>query len=204
VKFLSGGERVRVLLAKLFAKPANVIVLDEPTNDLDAETLELLEERLAQFTGTVLAVSHDRQFLNNVVTSTIVFEPVPADENGAPRYEVREYVGGYDDWLRQRPKPQQPAKPAAAEAKPAEKPAVMEKAEGRKRLSYKETQELETLTRRIDELEKLIAGLHTEMAEPGFYQQPREAIAKAQSQLQAADEELHRGLARWEELASRA
>ena len=92
VRFLSGGERNRVLLAKLFAKPANVIVLDEPTNDLDAETLELLEERLVQFEGTVLLVSHDRTFLNNVVTSTIVFE-----DGG-----VREYVGGYDDWLRQR------------------------------------------------------------------------------------------------------
>ena len=95
VKFLSGGERNRLLLAKLFAKPANVIVLDEPTNDLDTETLELLEERLVEFDGTVLLVSHDRAFLNNVVTSTIVFE-----EGG-----VREYVGGYDDWLRQRPVP---------------------------------------------------------------------------------------------------
>src|SRR5262249_34082299 len=92
VRFLSGGERNRILLAKLFAKPANVIVLDEPTNDLDAETLELLEERLVQFEGTVLLVSHDRAFLNNVVTSTIVFE----------EDQVREYVGGYDDWLRQR------------------------------------------------------------------------------------------------------
>src|SRR4029077_18505049 len=92
VKFLSGGESNRVLLARLFAKPANVIVLDEPTNDLDTETLELLEERLVQFDGTVLLVSHDRVFLNNVVTSTIAFE---GDD-------VREYVGGYDDWLRQR------------------------------------------------------------------------------------------------------
>src|SRR4029077_20202416 len=91
VKFLSGGDRNRVLLANLFAKPANVIVLDEPTNDLDAETLELLEERLVQFDGTILLVSHDRTFLNNVVASTIVFE-----SDG-----VREYVGGYDDWLRQ-------------------------------------------------------------------------------------------------------
>ena len=92
VRFLSGGERNRLLLARLFTKPANVLVLDEPTNDLDAETLELLEERLVEFDGTVLLVSHDREFLNNVVTSTIAFEP-----GGA-----REYVGGYDDWLRQR------------------------------------------------------------------------------------------------------
>ena len=95
VRFLSGGERNRVLLAKLFAKPANVIVLDEPTNDLDAETVELLEERLVDYQGTLLLISHDREFLNNVVTSTIVFEAE----------EVREYVGGYDDWLRRRSNP---------------------------------------------------------------------------------------------------
>ena len=95
VRFLSGGERNRVLLAKLFAKPANLIVLDEPTNDLDTETVELLEERLVEYQGTVLLISHDREFLNNVVTSTIVFEA------GG----VKEYVGGYDDWLRQRPSP---------------------------------------------------------------------------------------------------
>ena len=95
VRFLSGGERNRVLLAKLFAKPANVIVLDEPTNDLDAETVELLEDRLVEYRGTLLLISHDREFLNNVVTSTIVFESAG----------VKEYVGGYDDWLRQRPDP---------------------------------------------------------------------------------------------------
>ena len=99
VKFLSGGERNRVLLARLFAKPANLIVLDEPTNDLDAETLEMLEERLVEFSGTVLVVSHDRSFLDNVVTSTLVFEPA----DGGTACTVREYVGGYSDWLRQRP-----------------------------------------------------------------------------------------------------
>jgi ABC transport system ATP-binding/permease protein len=209
VKFLSGGERVRVLLAKLFAKPANIIVLDEPTNDLDAETLELLEERLAQFTGTVLAVSHDRQFLNNVVTSTIVFEPKQADEkgptqDGVPQYVVNEYVGGYDDWLRQRPEPTKPAKPQLASPKPDDKTPVAEKPDARKRLTYKENQELETLTRRIDELEKTIAGLHADMAEAEFYQQSKEAIARAQSQLKSGDEELATALARWEELAARA
>jgi len=206
VKFLSGGERVRVLLAKLFAKPANIIVLDEPTNDLDAETLELLEERLAQFTGTVLAVSHDRQFLNNVVTSTIVFEPKPADENGPTRYGVSEYVGGYDDWLRQRPEPAKSLKSQAAAESPTtpEKPPSADKTDGRKRLSYKENQELETLTRRIDELEKTIAGLHADMTEAEFYQQPRDAIAGAQAKLQGAEDELARGLVRWEELAARA
>ena len=102
VRFLSGGERNRVLLAKLFAKPANLIVLDEPTNDLDTETVELLEDRLVEYQGTVLLISHDREFLNNVVTSTIVFEA------GG----IKEYVGGYDDWLRQRPSP--PADRAAS------------------------------------------------------------------------------------------
>jgi ATP-binding cassette subfamily F protein uup len=207
VKFLSGGERVRVLLAKLFAKPANVIVLDEPTNDLDAETLELLEERLAQFPGTVLAVSHDRQFLNNVVTSTIVFEPERFDVEGRPEFAVKEYVGGYDDWLRQRPEPVKPAKPqTAADPNAAEKPVADKPAEKlgvRKKLSFKENQELETLTRRIDELERSIAALHADMARPEFYQQPGPAIGEAQSRLKAAEEELDRGLARWEELAAR-
>jgi ATP-binding cassette subfamily F protein uup len=197
VKFLSGGERVRVLLAKLFAKPANVIVLDEPTNDLDAETLELLEERLAQFPGTVLAVSHDRQFLNNVVTSTIVFEPEGA----------KEYVGGYDDWLRQRPEPAKAAAAAKDTSKAADKPPnadrAAERADGKKKLSYKENQELETLTARIDELEKTIATIHAEMAKPEFYQQAGDAIAAAQGRLKGAEEELERGLARWEELAAR-
>ena len=106
VRVLSGGEKNRLLLARLFARPSNVLVLDEPTNDLDMETLELLEERLLDYSGTVLLVSHDREFLNNVVTSTLVFE-----RDGA----IREYAGGYDDWLRQRPKPKE--KPIAAKKK---------------------------------------------------------------------------------------
>jgi ATP-binding cassette subfamily F protein uup len=130
VKFLSGGERNRVLLARLFAKPANVIVLDEPTNDLDAETLEMLEERLVEFSGTVLVVSHDRAFLDNVVTSTLVFEPVDGGTGGdepppgRPLYAVREYVGGYADWLRQRPRP-----PATGTPMPAARPALRPRAD---------------------------------------------------------------------------
>ena len=131
-RYLSGGERNRLLLARLFSRPANVIVLDEPTNDLDMETLELLEERLIDFGGTLLAVSHDRAFLNNVVTSTIVFEP------GG----VREYVGGFDDWLRQRSESQveSPSQKAAKE-KPRDAPA----SSGVRRLSYNEKRELDEL-----------------------------------------------------------
>src|SRR4029077_13590778 len=131
VRFLSGGERNRILLAKLFAKPANVIVLDEPTHDLDAETLELLEERLVEFAGTVLLVSHDRTFLNNVVTSTIVFE------NGG----VREYVGGYDDWLRHRKPPRAPIVSDEASARKPTRDASGGPPADKRRLSFKERQE---------------------------------------------------------------
>src|SRR6185295_13450659 len=169
VKFLSGGERNRVLLAKLFAKPANVIVLDEPTNDLDAETLELLEERLVQFDGTILLVSHDRAFLNNVVTSTIVFEP------GG----VKEYVGGYDDWLRQRPPAtaETPAKKSPKPAAEAEKSKTSVSEKGLRRLGFKEKRERELLPSKIEQLESEIQELHTTMAQPQFYQQGGEAIA---------------------------
>ncbi|MCA9107482.1 MAG: ATP-binding cassette domain-containing protein, partial [Planctomycetales bacterium] len=146
IKFLSGGERNRVLLAKLFTKPANVIVLDEPTNDLDAETLEILEERLVQFTGTVLVVSHDRTFLNNVVSSTLVFE----------EGNVREYDGGYDDWVRQRSvreKSQEPpteskSKPRGGETSKATSPRSTKKG-----LSFREQQELKNLPGVIEQLE---------------------------------------------------
>ncbi|MEX0820356.1 MAG: ATP-binding cassette domain-containing protein, partial [Pirellulaceae bacterium] len=193
IRFLSGGERNRVLLAKLFCKPANVIVLDEPTNDLDTETLEMLEERLAEFPGTVLLVSHDRAFLNNVVTSTIVFEP-----SG-----VKEYVGGYDDWLRQRTPAQdddsprsakkKETKPAAVAAGPADagKPA-------KRRLSYKEQRELDRLPEVIERLEAKLSEFHQRMAEPTFYQQPRDQIAKEQSDLKELEEKLTAAYARWE------
>jgi ATP-binding cassette subfamily F protein uup len=189
VKFLSGGERNRVLLAKLFAKPANIIVLDEPTNDLDAETLELLEDRLVQFDGTVLLVSHDRAFLNNVVTSTIVFEP------GG----VKEYVGGYDDWIRQRPAI---AEVAAEPAPPVAETRKAKESDGRKRrLTFKENQELQTITRNIERLEIEIAALHDEMAQPEFYQQTGDKIATAKARLQSLEDKLAADFARWEDLA---
>jgi ATP-binding cassette subfamily F protein uup len=191
VKFLSGGERNRLLLAKLFAKPANVLVLDEPTNDLDAETLEMLEERLIEFTGTVLLVSHDREFLNNVVTSTIAFE----------QGQVAEYVGGYDDWVRQRSLPQSKNEPRSKSAEAAtssekSRPAV----EKKQKLSFKQRQELTELPRRIENVEAAIAELHDAMALPTFYQQPREQIAAAQANLQALETELANAYHRWEEL----
>jgi ATP-binding cassette subfamily F protein uup len=189
VRFLSGGERNRVLLAKLFAKPANVIVLDEPTNDLDAETLGLLEERLVQFAGTVLLVSHDRAFLNNVVTSTLVFE-----QDG-----VKEYAGGYDDWLRQRPSPpvdSAPSRPASDSRK-----AKDADPNRKRRLTFKENQELKAVTTNIERLEVDIAALHEQMAQPEFYQQPGEQIAAATSQLKTLEDRLAADFARWEELA---
>lgn len=186
IRFLSGGERNRVLLAKLFCKPANVIVLDEPTNDLDTETLEMLEERLIEFAGTVLLVSHDRAFLNNVVTSTIVFEA-----GGA-----REYVGGYDDWLRQR---------TLTDAAPRVTTNKQAKAKGssnaiKRRLNYKEQRELDGLPKAIEQLEAAAAKIHQQMAEPRFYQQPRDHIAGKQSELKVIGDKLAAAYARWEEL----
>ncbi len=189
VRFLSGGERNRILLARLFAKPANVIVLDEPTNDLDAETLELLEERLVEFPGTLLLVSHDRAFLNNVVTSTIVFE----------RGEVKEYVGGYDDWLRQRPA--DAAEPAVAEIRKAKpQPSAAGGKDRKRRLSYNEQRELAALPATIEQLEGEISTIHETMASPEFYQQPREEIAALQARLQSLESELAIAYARWEML----
>ncbi|MBW3599446.1 MAG: ATP-binding cassette domain-containing protein [Planctomycetes bacterium] len=193
IGFLSGGERNRVLLAKLFAKPANVIVLDEPTNDLDTETLELLESRLVDFAGTVLLVSHDREFLNNVVGSTIVFE----------RGGVKEYDGGYDDWLRQRPDPagEGPASPKP----PAEEPQRKTEAERpRRRLKYKEEQELAALPEKIESLEAEIASLHDRMAQADYYQQPAWQIAADKEHLLELEGQLAAAYHRWEELDGRA
>ncbi|MFN0021043.1 MAG: ATP-binding cassette domain-containing protein [Pirellulaceae bacterium] len=197
VQFLSGGERNRILLAKLFAKPANVIVLDEPTNDLDTETLELLEDRLVQFEGTVILVSHDRAFLNNVATSTIVFE-----DGG-----IREYVGGYDDWQRQRGTRNFSASTAtarrASESKRSDssaRPSIS----GTRKLTFKERQELESLPAAIEKSEADIQALHREMAEPTFYQQSKEKIAEESRRLRKLEEELAGALERWmalEELA---
>jgi len=198
VRFLSGGERNRVLLAKLFAKPANVIVLDEPTNDLDAETVELLEERLGQYRGTVLLISHDREFLNNVVSSTIVFEP----------HGVHEYVGGFDDWLRQRPDPASRPAPGSgakttgnAQGGPAPSSPAVTKPE-RRRLTYKEQQELAGLPGIIEQLEAELSRLHADMAQPDFYKRPGDLIAADQARLRQLDDQLASAYQRWEELES--
>ena len=201
VKALSGGERARLLLAKLFSKPANLLVLDEPTNDLDVETLELLEEVLLGFQGTVLMVSHDRAFLDNVVTSTLVFQ------GGG---EVREYVGGYQDWLRQGGSPRLlGVADSAAQAKeagkaqgaaPAPAPAPAEAAPVKKKLSYKLQRELEALPGKIDEAEKAIEALQADISDPAFYQQAPEATAAALARLEALQLELDGLLERWAEL----
>ena len=195
VKFLSGGERNRILLAKLFARPANVIVLDEPTNDLDSETLELLEEKLMEFKGTILMVSHDREFLNNVVTSTIVFEAEG----------INEYVGGYDDWVRQTGGSlvaKAEIKPPKAESKSRKKD--QNDSDAPRKLKYKERLELEKLPTEIDELEQQIAAIHQAMADPEFFKGSGEKIAEAQKQLADHEANLAQAMTRWEELESLA
>ncbi|WP_252271498.1 ATP-binding cassette domain-containing protein [Pseudomonas subflava] len=197
VKALSGGERARLLLAKLFSKPANLLVLDEPTNDLDVETLELLEEVLLNFPGTVLMVSHDRAFLDNVVTSTLVFE-------GEGR--VREYVGGYQDWLRQGGSPRllgvgesKPARGDTSVAAPESAPAVAAPA-AKKKLSYKLQRELDAIPGQIDALETQLAQLQGQIADPAFYQQAPAITGPALERLQRLQEELDQLLERWAEL----
>jgi ATP-binding cassette subfamily F protein uup len=195
IRFLSGGERNRILLAKLFAKPANVIVLDEPTNDLDYETLEMLEERLVSFPGTIIVVSHDRAFLNNVVTSTIVFH----DGN------VREYDGGYDDWARQvqQQNSSQSANKASTDS-PAAKSTGTEKIQpAKKKLSYQEKRELDGLPEKIETIEREIAALHEQLAQPGFYQQGGNIVADRQRDLKGLEEKMAGYFKRWEELEAR-
>ncbi len=193
VKALSGGESNRVMLAKLFSQPANILVLDEPTNDLDIETLELLEEILLDFDGTVLLVSHDRAFLDNVVTSTLAFEG-----NG----RVAEYVGGYNDWLRQRPEPVEEA-PAQAEKaeKPAAKPEKQAKAAPtRKKLSYKLQRELDELPGKMEEAEQLLESLQEETASPDFYQQDHAVVNAKLAELQQQEAVVEELMERWVEL----
>ncbi len=191
VKALSGGECNRVMLAKLFSQPANLLVLDEPTNDLDIETLELLEEILMDFSGTLLLVSHDRAFLDNVVTSTLVFEG-----NG----RVQEYVGGYQDWLRQRP---DPAKPSAAPQKKAvEAPAETVKpvAEKQKKLSYKLQRELDQLPEQLELAEAELARLHEVTSAGDFYSGDRDEVASTLEALQQQEAEVECLMERWVEL----
>jgi ATP-binding cassette subfamily F protein uup len=187
VKVLSGGERNRLLLAKLFARPSNLLVMDEPTNDLDIETLELLEEVLLDYTGTLLLVSHDRTFLNNVVTSTLVLEGEGA---------VNEYVGGYDDWLKQRPG--FAAEPV--EKKQPKKEKIPKPQQGSRKLTNKEKAELETLPRRIEELEEEQDHLYQTMANPEFYKQGGKTIAAARVRLETLKHELTLCYRRWEDL----
>lgn len=189
VKVLSGGERNRLLLARLFAQPSNLLVLDEPTNDLDAETLELLEELLIEYQGTLLLISHDRSFLNSVVTRSIVFE----------NDSIGEYAGGYDDWLLQRPEPVV-EKSAAKPEKPAEKPKADAKPAGKKKLSFKEQRELEQLPARLEQLEADMSTLQALMGTAAFYQQDSATITAKQAELAKLEAELEQAFARWEEL----
>ncbi len=204
IRFFSGGQRNRLLLAKLFARPANMLVMDEPTNDLDTESLELLEERLVDYEGTVLVVSHDRSFLDNVVTSTIVFE-----QDG-----IKEYVGGYDDWLRQR----QSGKKAVALAEtnrkttvamPASKSTSSQSEYGgesvatAKKMSFKEKHELEKLPSQIEQYEAEQRSIHAKMAEPAYFKKAQSQIVKDQRRLSDLDDLLVQSYARLEDFLAR-
>lgn len=186
VRYLSGGERNRLLFAKLLIKPSNILVLDEPTNDLDTETLELLEELLADYPGTLLLVSHDRAFLNNVVTSTIAYEA-----DGV----FQEYDGGYDDWQRQRTTMSETENPTAPKLEKSRK-----KSGKAKKLSFKEQRELEELPARIQQLEAELAELQTTVASPDFFRQSGPEIAKVTSRLETLQAELAEVYTRWESL----
>jgi ATP-binding cassette subfamily F protein uup len=185
VKALSGGERARLLLAKLFLQPGNLLVMDEPTNDLDIETLELLEEQLLNYAGTLLLVSHDRTFLDNVVTSTFVLE-------GDGRVAL--YPGGYADWLLQRPAPE----PDGTAQKPVETKA--RPARVQTRLSFKEKREREELPAQIEALEAEVAALHETLGDVALYQNDPDAIAAAQARLPQAEVELEAAFERWAEI----
>ncbi len=187
VSVLSGGERNRLMLARLFTQPSNLLVLDEPTNDLDIETLDLLEDLLMNYSGTILLVSHDRTFINNIVTSTLVFE------GGSV---VNEYVGGYDDWLRQRPQEAKPSKAPAGrrDAPPAQSPRV------RQRFGFRQQRELDALPQTIESLEKEQQELFQAMGDPGLYKKEKTEIVAMNDRLEAVKLLLAEAYARWEEL----
>lgn len=197
VKSLSGGERNRLLLARLFTRPANVLILDEPTNDLDIETLELLESRLVEFPGTLLLVSHDRAFLDNIVTSTMVFEV-----SG----RVQEYEGGYEDWLRQRPEAVQ------KEDSPSRKPEWKNRysnpgdpqSDRKTKLSYNEKRKLELLPGRIGEMEEEQESLNRTVAHPEFYKEPAEKIKQVLARLDEVNNTLLKLYETWDDLDSRS
>jgi len=189
VKALSGGERNRLLLARLFTRQFNLLVLDEPTNDLDAETLELLEEQLINYQGTLLLVSHDREFLDNVVTSTLVFE----------HGQLNEYVGGYQDWLRQRPATPVTTPAQGKSPKPAAVDTKQTTAE-KKKLSYKDQRELDALPQRIEQLEQAIATAQQQLNDPDLYSRDVALFNQLTAQLSEAEQELEHAFARWQEL----
>jgi ABC transport system ATP-binding/permease protein len=192
-RVLSGGERNRLLLARLFTKPCNVLVMDEPTNDLDAETLDLLEDLLVEYQGTLLLVSHDREFLDNVVTSTLVFE-------GEGR--IGDYVGGYADWVREK------EKRAAIKAEPAlraglNQPGVQvppKVTKTSRKLTNKEQRELEALPKKIEQLETEQAELTAKLGDPAFYKKEPAAFSTVKARLDALEREHSTAFARWEEL----
>jgi ATP-binding cassette subfamily F protein uup len=197
-RVLSGGERNRLLLARLFTKPANVLVMDEPTNDLDAETLDLLEELLVEYKGTLIVVSHDRDFLDNVVTSSLVFE-------GDGRIE--EYVGGYSDWLREREKAAARAAAASAAAAVAASAVVGKAAASAARaprgrsLNAREQKELAALPGRIETIEAEQQTVAAQLADPRFYQRETAAVVSAaKARVMELDQEHATAFARWEEL----
>jgi ABC transport system ATP-binding/permease protein len=192
VHVLSGGEKNRLLLAKLFTQPSNVLVLDEPTNDLDIETLELLEELLFEFSGTILIVSHDRAFLNNVVTSTLVFE-------GSG--QVTEYAGGYDDWLTQRPIPDLIQ---SSEKKVPEKNKQKSRQIKTQKLTFKEKQELKDLPQIIDKFESRQKELYEIMSDPLFYKMEKDDVARVKSQLEETEKAIENAYIRWEELEEKS
>ena len=200
VSSLSGGEKNRLLLAKLFLKPANILVLDEPTNDLDVDTLELLEALLINFTGTVLLVSHDREFLNNIVTSCLAFEG---------KGHIGEYVGGYDDWLLQRPAPigetsTQPATPkpntVAVTTTAVTQATSTTHPHPSKKLTYNEQRELDKLPERLEQLEDKIAAIQAQFAQADFYQKDTVEINQIQAHLSQLEDELAQAYTRWETL----
>ncbi len=197
VRALSGGERNRLLLAKLFTKPANLMVLDEPTNDLDSDTLELLESLLMEYQGTLIIVSHDRAFLNNVITSSLVFE------NG----ELNEYVGGYDDWLRQCKEPvdskDSGKKPQQQKIKSDKEPKASGNNNTVAKLTFSEQKELEKLPAKIEQLEEQQTEIEAEIAEPDFYQQEKFFINKKLAELEGLNRELENTYKRWELLEAK-
>jgi ABC transport system ATP-binding/permease protein len=186
VGVLSGGEKNRLLLAKLFTRPSNLLIMDEPTNDLDIETIELLEELLLDYKGTLLLVSHDRAFINNVVTSTLVFEG---------KGVVREYAGGYDDWLLQG------TAAAPGETKQQKKPREKKQPENRK-ITFKENRELESIPRVIEEKEDRKQELYALLADPSFYQESSHRVPEFKAELEQLERELDELLERWEFLDS--